>query len=281
MKNTNTKLTSVTLRASMWATLGRVCLFILCTAALLAFAAPLCSRLPGQWAKLALGVSTSAGTLLLSQLFLRWERLKLDDAGEAPNKWSAIRLTAGFGVGCLLVGVQTLIVAFSGHVLWVYMPVSGLAPIALSLGAYLALASREELAFRGYPLRRLEWRFGAWVAQLAIALAFALEHKAGGYTWSNALLGAFVGSLLFGIAALSTRGLAVPIGLHAAWNFGQWLLGQSDTAGVWKPIVEAGYQSKVNHLLIIGYLVAFMLAMAAFGLWGKRQSLSKYDEVKG
>ncbi|MEG9435147.1 CPBP family intramembrane metalloprotease [Edaphobacter sp. HDX4] len=77
-----------------------------------------------------------------------------------------------------------------------------------------------------------QWEQAAWTAQFAVALVFALEHLAGGATWINAILGTVGGSLLFGMAAIVMRGLAVPIGLHGAWNFGQWTLGEKESSGI-------------------------------------------------
>jgi hypothetical protein len=134
------------------------------------------------------------------------------------------------------------------------------------------------LAFRGYPLRRLDSCFGVWTAQFVVALVFAVEHVAGGSTWMNAFLGAFVGSVLFGMAALVTRGLAVPIGLHAAWNFGQWTLGEKETSGLWKPVIEQGYKMHVDHMGMLGYLVVFGSATVALHLFGNFQ---KHREQKG
>ena len=79
-----------------------------------------------------------------------------------------------------------------------------------------------------------------------------------GATWGNAILGAFTGSLLFGMAALAMRGLAVPIGLHTAWNFGQWTLGEKETSGLWRPVVEQGYKQHVDHMGILGYLLSLV-----------------------
>jgi len=104
------------------------------------------------------------------------------------------------------------------------------------------LAVREELAFHGYPLQRLKSIFGIWGAQLIVAFVFAFEHVLGGSTWQLALLGAGVGSLLFGMAAIATRGLAMPIGLHAAWNIGDWIRGGKGSVGFWKPIVEDDFK---------------------------------------
>lgn len=133
----------------------------------------------------------------------------------------------------------------------------------------IALSCREELGFRGYPLRRLERSFGLWEAQIIVALVFALEHMAGGWPWERALLGAGVGSLLFGMAAIATEGLALPIGLHAAWNFGDWMLGGKGSAGLWKPVVEEGRQGRAQ-LVGTAYLVAIGSATFAFWIWNRR-----------
>jgi uncharacterized protein len=142
-----------------------------------------------------------------------------------------------------------------------------LAEASLSLATYLALASREELAFRGYPLQMLNRRFGPWTAQIVIALLFAAEHALGGWTWWQALFGSGVGALLFGAAALRTRGLAVPIGLHAAWNFGDTLLGGKGAPGLWKPVVEANAIERVETAQWAIYVVVMMVATAAIWFW--------------
>ncbi|WP_188554959.1 CPBP family intramembrane glutamic endopeptidase [Edaphobacter dinghuensis] len=251
-----------------WATLGRVLLFFLSCAVLLALAAPCCSRLPGQLSQVVLGSITTVATFIVTGLFLRWDKLRLRDVGVAPNAQSMSRAIAGFAFGVLLVGIQTWFVSLGGHVHWVRTSSVGFAPVAMALLAYITLASREELAFRGYPLRRLDSSFGAWTAQLVVALVFAIEHVVGGVTWTNALLGVFVGSLLFGMAALVMRGLAVPIGLHAAWNFGQWTLGEKETSGLWRPVIEQGYKAHVDRVGMLSYLLVFGAATIAVWLFG-------------
>jgi hypothetical protein len=181
-------------------------------------------------------------------------------------------MLVGFALGLLLVALQTGFVRLAGHVHWVRTPSVGFVPVGIALLAYVTLASREELAFRGYPLRRLDSCFGVWIAQFVVALVFAIEHVAGGSTWTNAILGVFVGSLLFGMAALAMRGLAVPIGLHAAWNFGQWTLGEKETSGLWRPVVEQGYNLHVDHMGMLSYLLVFGSATVAFYLFGNFQT---------
>jgi hypothetical protein len=123
------------------------------------------------------------------------------------------------------------------------------------------------VGIRGYALLRLKRFFGVWGAQIIVALAFAAEHMAGGLPLSRALLGAGVGWLMFGMAAITTRGLAVPICLHAAWNFGDWILGGKGWPGFWQVVVEEGQQRRAQFVGTVGYLAVMSLATIAFWIW--------------
>ncbi len=157
-------------------------------------------------------------------------------------------------------------------------PENGIVMAAITLVAYLALASREELAFHGYPLRRLEQSFGIWRAQLIVALVFALEHMVGGWPWTRALFGAGVGSLFFGMAAIATRGLAVPVGLHAAWNFGQSIMGLNGEPSIWRVVVDNGQEQRIEHLRTISYLAVMGSATLAFWFWHRKMHLSELPD---
>ena len=138
---------------------------------------------------IVIGTVASLGAFALTALFLRWDGLRLNDVGAAVNGRSSLRLAIGFGLGLLIVALYASIVAVVGHVRWVRVPSVGVNTIAISLVAYLCLSCREELAFHGYPLRRLQSLFGVWVAQAIVALVFAAEHVAGGSAWGPALAG--------------------------------------------------------------------------------------------
>ena len=243
---------------------GRVALFFILCAIMLAATAPIDRSFPQLPSGLLLGAITSVGTFLLTIAFVRWEGLSLDDVGAAFDRRSPVRFVIGFLIGILLVALHVLIEGAIGHIRWARSegPVSG--TIALLLATYVLLACREELAFHGYPLRRLYSLTGLWGAQLIVALVFALEHAAAGSTWTQAILGAGVGSLLFGMAAITTRGLAVPIGLHAAWNFGDWIHGGKGPGGVWHPIVLDTYRSRADQAAMCGYVVIIAVATLIF-----------------
>jgi uncharacterized protein len=131
----------------------------------------------------------------------------------------------------------------------------------LGLLLYLLIALREELAFRAYPLRSLNYKLGAFQAQLIIAVIFIAEHVVGGMTWAQAILGSGTGAILFGLAALKTKGIALPMGIHAAWNFTQWCTGFKNEPGIWQTVIDKGNEAKVEQIGFICYLLVMWTAI--------------------
>ncbi|MFI5163196.1 MAG: CPBP family intramembrane glutamic endopeptidase [Sphingobacteriales bacterium] len=254
-----------------WKTLGRALLFCLLCAIAVAVASRLTHNLQGQWSILLTGLIACCLTAAFTLIFVKWEGVSLADVGVVPGKKTAWHILAGFFMGLVLAIIQPLLVLLMGHAKLTYTAAANPAIIALALLVYFVLASREELAFRGYPLQSLNRALGPWPAQIIVAVIFALEHVVGGVPWLQAFLGAGVGSILFGIAALKTKGLALPIGLHAAWNFGQWALGFKDNSGLWKVIVEPGYQHHFEQMQTIAYLIVMVPAIALFYFWQRNR----------
>lgn len=120
---------------------------------------------------------------------------------------------------------------------------------AMITGLYVLLfvALMEENLFRGFVFQRMLDGIGVWPAQIAMASLFALAHWGSpameGSTAIAATLDLFLGALLLGVAYLRTRSLALPVGLHLGWNWGQgYLFGFSvsgnQQAGWLKPIFQ-------------------------------------------
>jgi membrane protease YdiL (CAAX protease family) len=264
-----------------WGVFGRVLLFLLACPVILVLTNPIASKLTGPWSEVAIGLGTTIATLLLTLLFVRWEGLRLSDVGAELLLASWGRLLLGFMIGLAMVAVQTALVCIGGHVRWVRTPGEIGLPIAISFFLYLLLASREELAFRGYPLRRLASTVGVWIAQFTVIVAFVLEHRLGGFSWTTALLGVSAGALLFGVAAIATRGLAVPIGLHAAFNFGQWVIGEKERARLWRPVIEESFREREDVIGMLSYLFVFGLVTLAFWWWQhKNENLNAKNEQR-
>jgi membrane protease YdiL (CAAX protease family) len=253
---------------SIWRVVARVLLFIVACALVLAFVAPIAGMVPERMRVIFTGVAAGTVALVLTVLFTRWDGVSLGSVGAALTPRSPIKLAFGFFVGLVLVAVWAALSATASHFRWDRTPGSNSLDSALALLGYMALACREELAFRGYPLRRLEQRFNGATAQVSVAALFALEHRLGGTSWSDTLLGIFMGSLLFGAAALATRGLAVPIGLHSAWNFGQWTLGLKGAPGIWHATGVQVDDQRAYWTAMATYVVVILLATFAFTWWG-------------
>ena len=208
--------------------LGRVLLFwIFCAAAVLV-AAMAGGMVPSKYTNITMGLVGSVLLVGVSLIAARLSRLQSADIGLRPDRLSASRLACGIAAGLLLVGIYGLIVALIANVGWARNVTVGASAVALSLLSAIMLSSLEEIIFRGFALRSLMRTYGLWPAQLIVAGAFAAWHVMQGWPWMIAVVGTALGSILFGMAAVATRGLAVPIGLHGAWNFGSWVIGSRE-----------------------------------------------------
>ena len=252
--------------------LGRVLLFLCCCAFVLVLTSALPFARAGVAQTLVIGSIASVGSFALTVLFTRWDGLRLRDVGAMPDGGSPGRFAIGFMIGLSLVALHSYLVGIVGHVRLVRTAGASLEQAGLIFLGYVLLSAREELAFHGYSLRRLQTALGVWPAQAMIAAVFAIEHMAGGWSYSQALWGAATGSLLFGMASIATRGLAVPIGIHAAWNFGDWVRGNRADPGVWRPEIQAGFEGAASSAGIWCYVLIMILATVGFWFWHRTQN---------
>jgi membrane protease YdiL (CAAX protease family) len=245
-------------------TLARVLLFCLCCAASLALFSPLTKDLPGIWPQILSVLLAAVCGLGLSLLFIRWEKLSLQDIGLMPGRRTLQHLLTGLLTGSVLVTFQFMAVFMGGHLKMVRSPEAGFTTISCNLLLYLFVACREEVAFRGYPLRSLDSTAGRLTAQLIVAAIFIAEHIVGRTTWAGAIVGAGMGAWLFGLAALRSKGIALPIGIHTAWNFGQWAWGLKSGSGIYKLVIEKGYEARAEQLGWLGFVIAMGSAIVIF-----------------
>lgn len=133
-------------------------------------------------------------------------------------------LSLGILIGSALMLVPALILGISGCVHWQWNP-EGLSTLSSSLLLFAGVAIAEELLFRGFVFQRLISGLGHWAAQLIIAAYFLLTHLNNpGMTGSvkvMASINIFLASILFGLAFIQTKSLAMPLGLHFMANFVQ------------------------------------------------------------
>jgi membrane protease YdiL (CAAX protease family) len=237
--------------------------------AILAAAGPAAAAL-GDRSGIAIGAIASILTMALTLLFVRWERKEPRDFGFTVTRRSPLLFGLGLLTGMALIAAHMALTATLAPVHWVGVRHVDPSRVILVFASFLLLATREELAFRGYPLRKLASDLNPWAAQFIIATLFAVEHVIGGATWSNALLGAGMGSLVFGAAALATRGLAMPIGLHAAYNMADWARGGKGSDGLWRPAVPPGSEQLVQWVGTASYVAVMAIAVLVLWMWARR-----------
>jgi len=223
---------------------------------------------PPAYSALLWGTLSTIGVLGLTIAVLRREQRGVDSAGLRFSSRSLLLFGTGAVLGLALYALQFAIIGSVAGPLRLVAADTPAGAIALAVTTYVALAAMEEVAFRGYPLRRLEERFGGGPAIAIGAFAFGVLHLIYGWPPWMALVGAASGGVLFGAAALATRGLAVPIGLHAAWNVSGWAVGEKDGMGVWR-IVSSGDPEYVTRVGNWTYLLMMAIGTAAFAWFAR------------
>jgi membrane protease YdiL (CAAX protease family) len=143
--------------------------------------------------------------------------------GAFDARWLG-QLAIGGALGAAVMAVPALIMTAFGLVAWRLSP-DGFSALGPALLLFLAVAVTEELMFRGFVFQRFIDGLGAWPAQLIVAAFFVLTHSAAlqdaGALAPMAGVNIFIASIMFGLAYLRTRSLAMPIGIHLMANFVQ------------------------------------------------------------
>jgi uncharacterized protein len=278
-------MTEVTPRSGKrrWSILGRVALFwtgYIVIIVLTALAANVTAIVPERWGQLTWGLASGAAILLLTLLFLRREGRSVGAVGLNLETTSVLRLISGVSIGLAIYGLNILLVTVTAGPIR-FAPTASADPSALVLVVctYLGLSSMEELGFRGYPLRSLVPAFGLWPAQVIVAVAFGLSHLPFGWSATAILLGVVPSGLLYGMAAIASRGLAMPIGVHAGWNLASWSIGEKKALGIWTMTVEEQASARIATVApIIGVAVVVLTAVA---FWRWHQSHRNRDDEAG
>lgn len=204
----------------------------------------------------------AALSYLLNIVFLGREQMAPAKAGIAPNQGTAARLVTGLLIGFCSEILQPVSLLAWGH-FKLEWSTPGIQTVFVYFAIYFFAALREELVFRSYAMEQLRHQFGPRVSQVLIMIIFILEHRVSGMSWTASALGSGTGALLFGFARLRTGDIALSLGIHFAWNFGQWICGFKGSPGILRAVVTPGYTQQADW---IGYL-AFLSAMAGAALF--------------
>jgi uncharacterized protein len=205
-------------------------LFIATSAGLLAATGPLLGILAALSGASSLPVwiyaaAFSALMLAASTVALKCDGKGLRNIGLVPTSSRVREFVLGFSLGVGLFVALALVRAAMVGATWSLNGPDAVVRLCAGLGISLVLLLPEELIFRGYAFQQLIAAAGARWAIVISAILFGMYHLVGSGMWG---IGAFfqaampaLGGVVFGWAAVRTRGLALPIGLHLGGNWVQ------------------------------------------------------------
>ena len=188
-----------------------------------------------------------AALLLLSRSVLGAERLTLAELGLIPNGTRLRQLAVGFGITSVLFLAVAVVQSAIIDAPWDFQGLPGIRAAIVGLGVTALLVLVEELLFRGVALRYLRGLYGDRGAIVLSALLFGGYHLLQSADWAMGAVFRFampvLGGLVFGWAAVRSKGLALPLGLHLGGN---WI--QSSVAGF--SLAESGTASALWRIPI-------------------------------
>lgn len=203
------------LRNGWWVAIFFVCLAIVLFPAIL-----LSSRVHYQLTLADQALMIAAVTILCQVL----RRRPIVEVTGQPDLCWLRQFGSGMAAGTTLMAVPALVLTSIGAIHWQLGKLS-VAHLIAGVGTMAAVAIVEELLFRGFFFQRLVDGLGTWPAQFAVGGLFLLTHLNNpgmtGTTKFWAGINIFLASILFGLAFLATRSLAMPIGLHFMANVTQ------------------------------------------------------------
>lgn len=169
--------------------------------------------------------SFSVLLLAATALAVALDRTGWRSLGLVPTRQRARECGFGLAVGALLFAALAAVRGASVDAIWEFGSVNAVPTACVGMATALLLLLPEELLFRGYAFQRLTCAIGAWPGILISAALFGAYHVVGSGMWA---MGAFfqmampaLGGVVFGWAAVRTKGLALPIGLHLGGNWVQ------------------------------------------------------------
>ncbi len=206
--------------------------------------------------KLTHAIIGTVVALLTTILFLKFDKKSFADIGLQMEKSTFKKIILGILIGIGLMGfISASVIYFSDFNIENNQSTSIVKFFWGTLPLF-PLAYMEELAFRAYPLSILKDKLGNRNAIITTSILFGAYHMANGWTLQNAFLGAAVWGIIFGLAAIYSKGIALPTGLHYTVNVTTAAFGiNSSGVNLWvlkdnKGLSLENYQSSQLETLI-------------------------------
>jgi len=234
------------------------------------------NMVPPRWAQAVWVLWGAVLVFGMTVLFVRRDGRSLRDVGLGFDAATVSRFALGVVAGAAIYLMTLLAVGAVTGAIHIENRVGfDAAAMTVAVATFVASACMEGFGFRGYPQHTLQHRFGVWPAVITTAFFFALSHVAFGWPWNQVLFGVFPNGLLFGMVTVASRGLAMPVALHAAINMSQWCFGEDGGVGPWTIVVDPSALGRVQAVAPVMALVVYGLAIFAAWLWYRRTTASR------
>ena len=265
--------------------IARLLLFWTAALAILMGAGLLKGFVPARWGGLAWGVSSSIALLLLIRFLVAREGGTFAAVGLRFTRASPVRMAAGLMLGMGIYAVTLLTISLTlGPLQLVRAPAPPLDVVVVIVASTIVLAAMEELAFRSYSLWTARSVLGFWQTQAVVACAFGALHLLYGWPLQTVAFGVVPSAVLFGVSAVTTRGLAWPLGLHTGINLARWLTGENGEQGFWRLGAEGVDQARLalwSPWIGIGVLAAATLLFVRYGRGDRPFSAASRTSILG
>ncbi len=265
--------------------IARLLLFWAAALAILMGAGLLKGFVPGRWGGLTWGVTSSIALLLLIRFLVAREGGTFAAVGLGIRRGSPGRMAAGLLLGIAIYAVTLLTISLTlGPLQLVRAVTPPLDAVVVIVASTIFLALMEELAFRSYSIWTTRSVLGFWQTQAVVACAFGALHLLYGWPLQTVAFGVVPSAVLFGVAAVTTRGLAWPLGLHTGINLGRWLTGENGEQGFWRLGAEGVDQTRLalwSPWIGVGVLAAVTLLFARYGRGDRPFSAASRTSILG
>lgn len=220
---------------------------------------------------IAWGALASVAVVGLIVAFSRLERRTVADAGLGWSRATPAKFAAGLLLGLAVYAVTLAVQALLfGPLRFEAVSNPHFAAIALVVAGLIATSTMEELVFRSYALWNSVRAIGAWRAQMLVAGVFVAIHFAYGWPPGAVLLGVLPSGILFGVAAVVSRGLAMPLGVHFGMVAARALTGESGTPLLLTSDTSGLHQSASTFAPFVGAAIP-LLAAALLTIHGRNR----------
>ena len=227
--------------------------------------------IPGKFERWAHGIIGTFAAFFTTALFLKFDKKQFSDVGLIVKRNTIAKFFAGVLVGIITMGLLTIVVLHFTHAKIQTNLSSNFLHFLLMTLPLLPLAFMEELGFRAYPLEILKDKIGKRQSIIITSILFALYHVANGWTIASSFYGPAVWGLVFGLAAIYSKGIAMPTGIHYAANLTTSAFGTANNAAsIWiikqtqTPTTKSGEWDWVTILPAVALLVFAIICIELY-----------------